>query len=190
MIIEKTIKLWKVGRKVLPTSDVASRFVAAEGRIPTIKTSRWCRVEDDQSASYYDDYDDDDDDRSVGDVDRLLPPPPSRAATGYSCNSSGSGSSSSNSPTHRLHPYCRNVFADAHTYHINSLSCCMDGQTFLSADDLRIYWWHLDKSDTCFSKSPSIEYCSVVQGKHNHRHLQYHAVPSSDVIYAIVLMLD
>jgi len=30
----------------------------------------------------------------------------------------------------------------------------MDGQTFLSADDLRIYWWHLDRSDTCFSKIP------------------------------------
>lgn len=139
-----------MGRKVLPTSDMASRFIAAEGRIPTIRTSLWSQTEDDQSASDYDD-------RPVGDVDGLpLPPPPplSRAAaTNYR----------SSSPAHRLHPYCRNVFADAHTYHINSLSCCMDGQTFLSADDLRIYWWHLDRSDTCFSKTPlnNLLYCTV-----------------------------
>ena len=40
---------------------------------------------------------------------------------------------------------CRRTFAGAHAYHVNSLSLCSDGETFLSADDLRIHLWHLDR---------------------------------------------
>ena len=32
-------------------------------------------------------------------------------------------------------------FANAHAYHINSLSMNSDGETFLSSDDLRINLW-------------------------------------------------
>jgi hypothetical protein len=40
---------------------------------------------------------------------------------------------------------CRRTFAGAHAYHVNSLSLCSDGETFLSADDLRVHLWHLDR---------------------------------------------
>ncbi|RHY29306.1 hypothetical protein DYB32_005244 [Aphanomyces invadans] len=36
----------------------------------------------------------------------------------------------------------KKVFANAHTYHINSIALNSDGETFLSADDLRINLWH------------------------------------------------
>lgn len=45
--------------------------------------------------------------------------------------------------------YC---FSNAHSYHINSLSTCADGETFLSADDLRINVWSLNVPDTSYSK--------------------------------------
>ena len=37
----------------------------------------------------------------------------------------------------------RRTFANAHAYHINSISVNSDGETFLSADDLRINLWNL-----------------------------------------------
>lgn len=40
----------------------------------------------------------------------------------------------------------------AHAYHINSISTNSDGETYLSADDLRINLWNLDISDQSFSK--------------------------------------
>ena len=46
----------------------------------------------------------------------------------------------------------RNIYKNAHLYHINSLSLYSDGKTFLSADDLRIHWWDLEVSDETFSK--------------------------------------
>jgi serine/threonine-protein phosphatase 2A regulatory subunit B len=36
----------------------------------------------------------------------------------------------------------RRVYANAHTYHINSISVNSDQETFISADDLRINLWH------------------------------------------------
>jgi hypothetical protein len=51
-----------------------------------------------------------------------------------------------------LHATSKRVFSNAHAYHINSLATNSDGQTFVSADDLRINWWDLETSDTCFSK--------------------------------------
>ena len=45
----------------------------------------------------------------------------------------------------------RRVFANAHAYHINSISTCSDGECFLSADDLRVNLWNLAVSDTCFT---------------------------------------
>ena len=51
-----------------------------------------------------------------------------------------------------LHASTKKVYSNAHAYHINSLATNSDGQTFVSSDDLRINWWNLDISDTCFSK--------------------------------------
>ncbi|RHY85641.1 hypothetical protein DYB37_011846, partial [Aphanomyces astaci] len=45
----------------------------------------------------------------------------------------------------------KKVFANAHTYHINSIALNSDGETFISADDLRINLWHLGVSDQSFS---------------------------------------
>lgn len=45
----------------------------------------------------------------------------------------------------------RRVFANAHTYHINSISVNSDCETYISADDLRINLWHLEITDRSFS---------------------------------------
>lgn len=45
----------------------------------------------------------------------------------------------------------RKVFANAHTYHINSISVNSDDETYLSADDLRINLWHLGTTNQSFS---------------------------------------
>ena len=45
----------------------------------------------------------------------------------------------------------RRTFANAHAYHINSISVNSDQQTFMSADDLRINLWHLEITDQSFS---------------------------------------
>jgi len=45
----------------------------------------------------------------------------------------------------------RRIFANAHTYHINSISINSDGETYLSADDLRINLWHMEITDQSFN---------------------------------------
>jgi serine/threonine-protein phosphatase 2A regulatory subunit B len=45
----------------------------------------------------------------------------------------------------------RKVYQNAHGYHINSISVNSDGETYLSADDLRINLWNLDIPDQSFS---------------------------------------
>ena len=45
----------------------------------------------------------------------------------------------------------RRIFANAHTYHINSISVNSDGETYLSADDLRINLWHMEITDQSFN---------------------------------------
>ena len=45
----------------------------------------------------------------------------------------------------------RRVFANAHAYHINSVSINSDEETFLSADDLRINLWNTAITNQSFS---------------------------------------
>jgi serine/threonine-protein phosphatase 2A regulatory subunit B len=45
----------------------------------------------------------------------------------------------------------RRVFANAHAYHVNSISVNSDQLTFMSADDLRINLWHLEITNQSFS---------------------------------------
>ncbi|CAN6640057.1 protein phosphatase PP2A regulatory subunit B [Trichomonascus vanleenenianus] len=45
----------------------------------------------------------------------------------------------------------RRVYANAHTYHINSISINSDNETFISADDLRINLWNLGIADQSFN---------------------------------------
>nr|XP_043607142.1 serine/threonine protein phosphatase 2A 55 kDa regulatory subunit B beta isoform-like [Erigeron canadensis]XP_043607143.1 serine/threonine protein phosphatase 2A 55 kDa regulatory subunit B beta isoform-like [Erigeron canadensis] len=46
---------------------------------------------------------------------------------------------------------CRRTYAHAHDYHINSISNNSDGETFISADDLRINLWNLEISSQSFN---------------------------------------
>ncbi|KAJ8477183.1 hypothetical protein OPV22_020910 [Ensete ventricosum] len=46
---------------------------------------------------------------------------------------------------------CRRTYAHAHDYHINSISNNSDGETFVSADDLRINLWNLEISNQSFN---------------------------------------
>lgn len=39
---------------------------------------------------------------------------------------------------------CRKTYSNGHAYHINSISPSSDGETFISADDLRINMWHFE----------------------------------------------
>eukprot|EP00761_Pharyngomonas_kirbyi_P008734 gb/GECH01008746.1/.p1 GENE.gb/GECH01008746.1/~~gb/GECH01008746.1/.p1 ORF type:complete len:227 (+),score=35.69 gb/GECH01008746.1/:1-681(+) len=45
----------------------------------------------------------------------------------------------------------RKVYSNAHAYHINSISLNSDGETYISADDLRINLWNLDHCNQSFS---------------------------------------
>ncbi|KAG1706542.1 hypothetical protein DVH05_001691 [Phytophthora capsici] len=45
----------------------------------------------------------------------------------------------------------KRVYANAHTYHINSIAINSDGETFMSADDLRVNLWSLGVSNQSFS---------------------------------------
>jgi len=45
----------------------------------------------------------------------------------------------------------RRVFANAHAYHINSISLNSDGETYISSDDLRINLWNVGISDQSFN---------------------------------------
>jgi len=45
----------------------------------------------------------------------------------------------------------RRVYANAHAYHINSISLNSDGETYISSDDLRINMWNIGISDQSFN---------------------------------------
>lgn len=45
----------------------------------------------------------------------------------------------------------KRVYANAHAYHINSISLCSDQETFLSGDDLRVNLWSLESAGDCFN---------------------------------------
>jgi len=45
----------------------------------------------------------------------------------------------------------RRIYANAHAYHINSISVNSDAETYISADDLRINLWNLSISDKSFN---------------------------------------
>ncbi|XP_044486406.1 serine/threonine protein phosphatase 2A 55 kDa regulatory subunit B beta isoform-like isoform X2 [Mangifera indica] len=49
------------------------------------------------------------------------------------------------------HTRCQKVFGRAHDFNINSISNNSDGETFISADDLRINLWNLEISGQCFN---------------------------------------
>lgn len=60
-----------------------------------------------------------------------------------------------------VEPTPRRIFANAHTYLINSISVNSDQETYLSADDLRINLWNIEVNDESFSK---YSYCLITVG--------------------------
>ena len=61
----------------------------------------------------------------------------------------------------------KRIYNNAHMYNIHSVSANSDGETFLSADDLRVNWWKVDVVDSCFNvidiKPPMMEnLCEVI----------------------------
>lgn len=55
----------------------------------------------------------------------------------------------------------KKVYANAHAYHINSISLNSDGETFISADDLRVNLWHTEHTKESLTvvdiKPPNME---------------------------------
>lgn len=43
------------------------------------------------------------------------------------------------------------IFANAHKYHINSISVKSDHETYISVDDLKVNLWHLEITDRSFN---------------------------------------
>ena len=77
----------------------------------------------------------------------------------------------------------RRTYANAHAYHINSVSLNSDVATFLSADDLRINLWNIENNKECFSilhsvlcgmsyKRYPVLYCQC-RGRHIFRTMGY-----------------
>ncbi|KFP10100.1 Serine/threonine-protein phosphatase 2A 55 kDa regulatory subunit B beta isoform, partial [Egretta garzetta] len=58
----------------------------------------------------------------------------------------------------------RRVFANAHTYHINSISVNSDYETYMSADDLRINLWNFEITNQSFSILWCVPPCSPCDG--------------------------
>jgi len=79
----------------------------------------------------------------------------------------------------------RRVYSNAHAYHINSLSVNSDGETFISADDLRINLWHLESSQQSFNivdiKPTNMEDLSevITAAEFHPKHCNYLAYSSS-----------
>lgn len=79
----------------------------------------------------------------------------------------------------------RRVYANAHAYHINSLSVNSDGETFISADDLRINLWHLQSTQQSFNivdiKPANMEDLSevITAAEFHPQHCNYLAYSSS-----------
>eukprot|EP01065_Artemidia_motanka_P008500 TRINITY_DN14287_c0_g1_i1.p1 TRINITY_DN14287_c0_g1~~TRINITY_DN14287_c0_g1_i1.p1 ORF type:complete len:481 (+),score=153.39 TRINITY_DN14287_c0_g1_i1:72-1514(+) len=68
-------------------------------------------------------------------------------------------------PAQQLIASCRRVYGGVHQYNINALSLCSDGESFLSADDLRMELWHLEYGESMNVidiKPPALEELSEV----------------------------
>lgn len=76
----------------------------------------------------------------------------------------------------------RRIFANAHTYHINSISVNSDHETYLSADDLRINLWHLEITDRSFSILRQMEISAFFVGLFLRYNPQVHLCSCTSVL--------
>lgn len=162
---DKTVKLWKVCPK--------SFYLYTE-----------------HHESYTDTSGDDDDGSPLTSPSSTSSPvsSPCAASSSSSLSSSSSGSSPKSTAAQRIHlpgialaervimATTKRVYANGHTYHINSIGTSTDQQTFLSADDLRINLWSLATCQESFSlpktskdQQSSEEHQAKAQGHTNRR---------------------
>jgi len=74
-------------------------------------------------------------------------------------------------------------FKFCHNYNINSMSVAPDGETFLSADDLRVNLWNIENNILAFNlvdlKPPNIEELAEVI-----THVEYHPRRSDRFLFS------
>jgi serine/threonine-protein phosphatase 2A regulatory subunit B len=123
---DKTIKLWKFGElnQIIPSAHSSASIYKDSGKLvlPRFSIKRAEEPKNNYCLS-----------NSVG--------------TNGTAQKNSCGSTS----TSREGAIRKKVYSNGHLYHINSLSTNSDRETFISADDLRINWWKIDISDSCFS---------------------------------------
>jgi serine/threonine-protein phosphatase 2A regulatory subunit B len=77
----------------------------------------------------------------------------------------------------------KRTFSNGHTYHINSLSFSPDGETYLSADDLRINLWSLHNTSSTFNivdiKPDDMEELAEVITS-----AEFHPIHASQLVYS------
>nr|XP_043624458.1 serine/threonine protein phosphatase 2A 55 kDa regulatory subunit B beta isoform-like [Erigeron canadensis] len=134
---DKTIKFWKVQEKKvkkvanmnMDTSKAAGQSITASSSVSTSTNSSLanggCKDKSSSNLSYDFKF-------PPGGIASLRLP----VVTSYETS---------------LVARCRRVYAHAHDYHINSISNNSDGETFISADDLRINLWNLEISNQSFN---------------------------------------
>ncbi|BGP31745.1 protein phosphatase 2A regulatory subunit cdc55 [Rhodotorula toruloides] len=131
---DKTIKLWKVFEKSLKVVAENNGSAAAGNGPPSPPPAA---------------------------LTQPAPGLPSSTFPGSPSGSNGASSADGQTPFLRLPRMTyhdtivaavpRKVYANAHAYHINSISMNSDGETYMSADDLRINLWNLNISDQSFN---------------------------------------
>ncbi|GAA5885635.1 hypothetical protein JCM6882_007506 [Rhodosporidiobolus microsporus] len=129
---DKTIKLWKVFEKSLKVVAENNSSAAASGSPPSPPPGG-----------------------------QPLPNLPSSTFPSSPSQSANGGAGAGQTPYLRLPRMTyhdtivaavpRKVYANAHAYHINSISINSDGETYMSADDLRINLWNTNISDQSFN---------------------------------------
>ncbi|KAM3175255.1 hypothetical protein ACTXT7_008875 [Hymenolepis weldensis] len=124
---DKTIKLWRLSERPKQSSETVSRIT----RRLTSKTAPESDEDDHEEGNL-------NGGGGAGDVptSRILAPRRFESATAVDTS---------------VVARCRRVYANAHAYHVNSISVNSDQETFLSADDLRINLWHLNVTDQSFN---------------------------------------
>lgn len=132
--LDKTIKLWRLSERPKQSSETVSRIT----RRLTSKTAPESDEDDHEKGNL-------NGGGGAGDVpaSRILAPRRLESATGVDTS---------------VVARCRRVYANAHAYHVNSISVNSDQETFLSADDLRINLWHLNVTDQSFSRFSGVPF--------------------------------
>jgi serine/threonine-protein phosphatase 2A regulatory subunit B len=131
---DKTIKLWRLNQS-RNKQYASSHSHSEKTRTSSSSSSSSSSKTNGRTSSSHEDDSEEDDDTSSKEVENelvLTLPQPS-------------------SIREEVRTKTKKVYANAHAYHVNSISMNSDGETFLSADDLRILWWNLEVNDRAYN---------------------------------------